>query len=250
MLPKICAALLCLFLCPNPAQCIPVQPLLLSGIKRQHPTAGSRKPPKVPNRELHSPAISQSFEIEDPDDLIQMIKHGNPSLEEILPNVDDTIINSPNEDGQYPLNVAAERDAALVELLLREGADPSCRDVMGRTPLHCAAGSNNLQAVKPLIERGSDPNARDEENRTPLHYAAEQTHVIPFLSQNSGRRAAGIVDELLGAGAMPNAADDEGYMPYHGASGNVRNHLKDAAVKQAGLGKFVLPTIFGSAGRK
>jgi hypothetical protein len=46
------------------------------------------------------------------------------------------------------------------------------------TPLHTAAQSGDLDAVRRLLESGADPNAREAgDNTTPLHWAAATNHV-------------------------------------------------------------------------
>ncbi len=52
-----------------------------------------------------------------------------------------------------------------------------------RTPLHYAAESGNVEAIKFLVSKGADVNAVTTAYMTPLHYAAESGHVeaIKFL---------------------------------------------------------------------
>jgi ankyrin repeat protein len=68
------------------------------------------------------------------------------------------------------------RNVAVLELLLKYGAEVDSRDENGRTPLHCCAyrGSERgspLDLVIHLIEAGADINARSAAGHTPLHYA-------------------------------------------------------------------------------
>jgi ankyrin repeat protein len=51
-------------------------------------------------------------------------------------------------------------DAAMVELLLRAGADPEIRDWDDQTPLQNMACSGYVRIVKLLLQFGADVNAR------------------------------------------------------------------------------------------
>ena len=74
------------------------------------------------------------------------------------------------------------------------------KDVIQRTPLHCAA---NEDVARVLVEAGARPNARDKHEQTPLHRAV----VNRYLDV-----AAYLIDE---AGASLNVRDDRGRMPLH-----------------------------------
>src|SRR5262245_60476087 len=67
------------------------------------------------------------------------------------------------------------QNAGLVEMLLKKGLDPNCRDARGRTPLHYVAGSfGNVQVLRVLLKHGADPKARDDQGQTPLDLAKEK----------------------------------------------------------------------------
>jgi ankyrin repeat protein len=70
---------------------------------------------------------------------------------------------------------AAERgDAALVQQLLREGADLNGRDARGRTPIMAATHANKPAIVKILIQAGADINLQDEIKDNPFLYAGAE----------------------------------------------------------------------------
>jgi len=62
-----------------------------------------------------------------------------------------------------------EASLAIVDTLLRAGADVNARDAVQQTPLHVAAACHNVSAVKRLLQAGADVFAQDGEGNTPLH---------------------------------------------------------------------------------
>ena len=82
-----------------------------------------------------------------------------------------------------------------VRSLLDLGArvDAHCTED-GRTPLHLAAASGNLEVTRMLLSANADVNAFDGSNRTPLHVAVTW-------------RARDIITELLKQGADPHLVD-------------------------------------------
>lgn len=95
--------------------------------------------------------------------------------------------------------------AAMVELLIQNGADVNAQGADGETPLHVAIGAENEKIAEVLIKNGADLNAKDRSGRTPLHLATEQSSIkmVELLAKN---------------GADLNAKDRKGRTPLHVAS--------------------------------
>lgn len=136
----------------------------------------------------------------------------------------------------------AREAANIVDLLLKDGADPTMRDSEGSlpifealrlspisplskrsiisklldymspvnaeaegqgTPLHAACTSSDVEIVEELLRRGADLTLRDHEGRSPLHIAS---------AQSTGQ----VVETLLSvSGALVHATDDRGATPLH-----------------------------------
>ena len=61
----------------------------------------------------------------------------------------------------------------ITYLIDQLAAEPDCKDLRGRTPLHFACCRGNAQIAKVLLDRGADPNQWDGRKEvTPLHCAA------------------------------------------------------------------------------
>ncbi|CAH2100652.1 unnamed protein product [Euphydryas editha] len=139
-----------------------------------------------------------------------------------------------NRDGLTPLQLvragdsdtadALRGDAALLDAAKRGDLarakklitpqNVNCRDSHGRnsTPLHLAAGYNNLEVAEALLEAGAAVSARDKGGLVPLHNAASYGHVE-------------LAALLLRAGTPPNAADRWGFTPLHEAAHKARTQL-------------------------
>lgn len=127
-----------------------------------------------------------------------------------------------------PLHYA--KNAEVVRLLLKAGADPKARDKDGCTPLHNASTAGS---VRLLLDAGADPMAKNHDGQTPLHkYFGKETGVVrlllaagadPMVKDENGRTPlhkhlwfyAKPMKLLLAAGADPNAKDNRGWTPLH-----------------------------------
>ena len=77
---------------------------------------------------------------------------------------------------------------------------------LGMTPLHHAAGNNNISVAEYLIEKGADVNAKHNTGWTPLHFVAIRLAVNP----DAWVDMLILLDEN---GADFNAKDDRGKTP-------------------------------------
>ncbi len=99
------------------------------------------------------------------------------------------LANTPRADGTSPLlHAVVTADATMVELLLRQKADPKAVNIGGYTALHYAL--SDLKKTTLLLAAGGDPNATAKNGLTPLRIAVSRKGAQPF------------VDALLAAGAQ------------------------------------------------
>uniref|UniRef100_A0A7R9EAC2 Poly [ADP-ribose] polymerase n=1 Tax=Timema monikensis TaxID=170555 RepID=A0A7R9EAC2_9NEOP len=139
-----------------------------------------------------------------------------------------------NRDGATPLDLVREGDQDVADLLRGNAAlldaakkgnlarvqrlvntdNINCRDVQGRnsTPLHLAAGYNNLEVAEFLLDHGADVNAQDKGGLIPLHNASSYGHLD-------------IAALLIKFNTVVNATDKWGFTPLHEAAQKGRTQL-------------------------
>jgi uncharacterized protein len=103
--------------------------------------------------------------------------------------------------GYTPLLFASKNgDAAMIETLLKGGADPNLPTTNGTTPLMFASASGNVLAVRLLLDKGADLAAREKAmNQTALMFAAANGRtdtVRLLLSRGADVKAATKVVDL------------------------------------------------------
>lgn len=122
--------------------------------------------------------------------------------------------NCQNVLGQTPLHCAAKAEIkGSIDILVQYGASMDAKSVDGKTALHIAVRSRDKNLVSILCEKGADIEARDNFEQTPLHVAA----------------LAGSVDAvllLLDWQAKPRVREGSGLTPLHAICGQRRTTRK------------------------
>lgn len=116
---------------------------------------------------------------------------GQPgAVEMILQHVPDVNAVSRNPMKVAVINAAAaSRNAEVVKLVLRAGANPDTQQLMGYTALHSAAANNRIDMVRALRDAGADTSIRTDAGQTAAQMALEKgnTEVAAILDS---KRAA------------------------------------------------------------
>ncbi|KAJ8684109.1 hypothetical protein QAD02_019901 [Eretmocerus hayati] len=109
-----------------------------------------------------------------------------------------------------PLHLAAEKNRkAVVEMLLKAGADANTRQLDGKAALHLAVQHQNIKILSNLLTHGADIESRDDNGRTPLHEACSHGKIK-------------CIEYLLGFGADINSIDVTNNSPLQYVSKDVK----------------------------
>jgi ankyrin repeat protein len=162
-------------------------------------------------------------------------------LEKVKSLLEDNprLVNSRNEDGETPLQIAVGQgefihyNKEVVELLLAKGADVNATNRYGLvTPLCHAVKFKHTDVVALLVAKGADVNASDGE-MSPLGWAVQtdDKEMVELLLTNKADinakdfygdtplleampdKSKEVVELLLAKGADVNAKDRDGHTP-------------------------------------
>merc|ERR1711970_1686531 len=90
-----------------------------------------------------------------------------------------TNVKGEDEHKRTALHFAAAKGYTdVVQLLLRHGADPDQKDMLGNTALHLAACTNHVPVVTLLLRAGTDITTLDNNGRTPLQLAQAKLKIL------------------------------------------------------------------------
>jgi ankyrin repeat protein len=150
-------------------------------------------------------------------------------------------------DGTTALHWAARaRDAALVERLLRNGADANAANRYGVTPLQLAAENGDVAVMHALLGAGADANAVLPEGETVLMTAARTgvADALALLLEHGS--AVDARERWYGESALmwataENHADAVRVLVAHGADVDSRSALRELDARQRRNGQSILP---------
>jgi ankyrin repeat protein len=151
-------------------------------------------------------------------------------VEELIKHGAD--VQAGSKSGFTPLMFAAQQgDEDSARILLRAGAKPNdAQPKTGLTPLMIASAMANVKAVDVLLDNGADPNLADANGYTSLHRVVRDSdYGINLAAKDS---ILTIVKSLLKHGANPNArlVQDKEKAAEEIKNGNVQIEGKRSAV--------------------
>uniref|UniRef100_A0ABD2XLJ0 Uncharacterized protein n=1 Tax=Trichogramma kaykai TaxID=54128 RepID=A0ABD2XLJ0_9HYME len=158
-----------------------------------------------------------------------------PKLFEIY---DKYNVNYIDKSGYTHFHAACERGCHnVVEKFLELGQDPNCLAQKSvEPPIHLALWFHHDEIVELLMKNGADPNLANEEGSTPLHVISSSGYdddiIDDFFKINDEKDQTVLVD----------ARDNEGKTPLRLAVSNLVPHVVDVLLDRgADLSSFVFP---------
>ncbi|MEO0468988.1 MAG: ankyrin repeat domain-containing protein [Bacteroidota bacterium] len=173
--------------------------------------------------------------------LHQAILQGRFSEVEKIVSKDISLLPVKNQTGMTALHLAAKAgNVAVVDTLIKAGADLNCRNFVYETPLHLASVHGHEDVINLLHASGAEIEARNNRSHTPLHSCAisgsakgtaylvrhgADLHALMEKDMHPLHLAAWygqseVVDVLIDSGANINAVNEHGNTPLHFAAFN------------------------------
>jgi hypothetical protein len=122
----------------------------------------------------------------------------------------------------------ANRQVAMIRLLVDAGADISAQDKNGATPLHRAVRTRCAAAVKCLLAAGADATIRNKPGSTPFHLAVQNTGRGGSGSEQAKAAQREIIRIFIERGVSTALKDAKGKSVLQWAkSGSIREMLLD-----------------------
>ena len=166
----------------------------------------------------------------DAGEIHEAVKAGDIEKVKAMVDNDPALLYSKDELGKTPLHWAAGRDQLEIMRLLLDTyhVDVNVRNNNNGTPLHVSASQAHPDAAKILIQHNATIDARTKDNATPLHFAALKTkaghlEVAKILIQNGAD-----VNARMNNGATPLA------MALHSGNQEMAQLLRASGAKQQG----------------
>lgn len=105
--------------------------------------------------------------------LLRAAEHNQIEIINELLSADPSLVHTTDTDGYTPLHRAAySNQMEAVKILLSSGARVDVATVDGWQPLHCACYWNNVNIASILLQNGANINAQTQGGQTPLHLAS------------------------------------------------------------------------------
>jgi len=150
-------------------------------------------------------------------DIHTAVQQGNAQRVREILTEDPRLVNMKDETGRTPLHWAARsQNLDIMVLLLDQGADVNAQDDNGIAALHSLVVRGNKEGVELLLRNGADVNIVDTEGTPPLAYTMNY-----FIYHHD------IADMLMDNGADPFLLKDQGIALLHRAA--TRGHERMVA---------------------